>query len=290
MNRIVAVVNDDIITQQDVRAFLDAAQDQEQPAAHSEPAGMQDAALQRLIEQRLLLQEAQRQNIAVEASEVLARFDQFREHLGSREAFLQSLQEMGLNEETLKDKLREQLMAQRLVDKHIRSTITISPQEVSAELGEHPNVAKAGDRVRASHILIRVSESRSEEQARQLAEQLHEQLGHGADFAELARRYSEDAQKDSGGRMDWVAPGDLLPELDQALFLMKIGELSAPIRSRLGFHLLKVDDRQDVSQLSLPEANRTVYQQIFQRKFRAAFTAWMNELKRKAYIQIPSAS
>ncbi len=86
--------------------------------------------------------------------------------------------------------------------------------------------------------------------------------------------------------MGWVAQGELLPELDTALFGLTVGDTSAPIQTRLGFHLVKVEERRPASSLSLTEANRSVYQQLYQQKFQVAFAQWLGELKKKAYIEI----
>ena len=140
--------------------------------------------------------------------------------------------------------------------------------------------------MRASHILVRVGERRTEEQARSLIDDLHRQLVAGADVAALAKRYSEDAHAQDGGMMDWVAQGELLPELDTALFSLKAGELSQPIQTRLGFHLVRVEERRDAQSLSVAEANRAVKERLYQQKFQAAFSRWIADLKRKAYIEI----
>jgi len=162
----------------------------------------------------------------------------------------------------------------------------VSPQEVAREIGVHPELAKPGDRARVSHILVRVSETRSAEQARALVEQLHGRLTSGAAFADLARRHSEDSHAEAGGAMGWVAQGELLPELDAVLFSLPIGEVSGPIQTRLGFHLVTVEERRAASSLSVTEANHAVYQQLYQKKFQQAFSRWLDGLLRRAYIEI----
>jgi len=109
-----------------------------------------------------------------------------------------------------------------------------------------------------------------------------------ADFAALAKRYSEDSHAEDGGLMDWVAQGELMPELDAALFSLAPGEVSAPIQTRLGLHLLHVEERRSAASLSVTEAHRAVYQQLYQRKFQHAFARWLAQLKRRAYIDILS--
>ena len=287
-NRIVAVVNDEVITEADVTSRVNALLDGSSDAASlgSDPSTMHQAILQRLIDHQLLLQEAKRLNVSVTMSEVDQRLDAIRGRLGSEDAFRQALASSALSEEQLKDEIRNQLLIDRLIDQKIRSTVGVSPQEVAQAIGEEPGLAKPGDRVRAAHLLVRVNERRSEDQARALITDLHRQLSQGADFEAIARQYSEDAHATAGGLMEWVAPGELLPELDAALFSLKEGELSQPIQTRLGFHIVKVLERRAATSLSLLEAHRTVSQRLYEQKFQAAMQRWLVELRRRAYIHL----
>lgn len=288
VNRIVAVVNDEVITEADVASHV-AALREESEASALDDAGfgeMHRVVLRRLIEQRLLRQEAKRSGIVVASDEVLARFEEFRRRFDIEDMFQEFMAASGLSPEQIKEKIRDQLMVDRLIDTKIRSTIKVSPQEVARELDLHPELVKTGDRIRASHLLIRVNESRSEEDARTLITHIRDQLARGEEFAGLAQRYSEDPQREEGGAMGWVAPGELMPELDLALFRLAPGELSEPVQTKLGFHLVRAEERRTASDLSVMEANAAVYQQLYQRKFQPAVTRWLTELKRHAYIEI----
>jgi len=294
-NRIAAIVHDAVITETDVMAQMQAVleeqeQDVEDALTDDKAAQMRQAVLRRLIEQQVMLQEAKRLGIAVSMDDVLKRLTDVRARFESEEQFRESLKIAGMSVERLKDQMRDQLMIQELIDRQIRSTIVVSPQEVARALADHPEWAKPGDRARASHILIRVNEDQSEEAARALVDDLRQQLLHGADFATVAKRSSEDPHRDDGGVMGWSAPGELLPELDAALFSLPVGELSMPIQTRLGFHLLRVDERRAASSLSLMEAHRTVYEQLYQQKFQQVFTRWLGGLTQKAYIEIADVS
>ena len=297
VNRIVAVVNDAVITDADVTTHVSAMLDDPQgpqgagsPEGSQQPTGaMREAVLQRLIEREVMVQEAKRTEITIGADEISKRVDELRSRFQSEEEFEQSLAGSGISLEQLKERIREQAMIQRLIETAVRSTIVVSPQEVGAAVAANPQLAKPGDRIRASHLLIRVNESRPEAPALALIEDLRQQLVKGADFAALAKRYSEDPHREEGGLMDWTAQGELMPELDTALFSLKAGELSQPIQTRLGFHLLRVEDRRAAASLSLTEGHRAVYQQLYQQKFQAAFQRWLTELKRKAYIDTPNA-
>lgn len=288
-NRIVAVVNDEVITDADVIAYANALREERPDDAALDPQSveMQRVVLRRLIEQRLILQEAKRAGIIVETDEILERLNALRSHFDSDEEFERSLAESRLTKEQLKEKIRDQFMVQHLIDTRVRSTILVSPQEVAKELAVHPELVKGGDRIRVSHLLVRVNDERSEESARDRIKEISQQLSAGGDFASLAKRYSDDPHAEEGGAMGWVAEGELMPELDAALATLKPGACSQPIHTRLGFHLLKVEERQSAANLTTSDAHAAVHQQIYQRKFQEAFGRWMDQLKRRAYIEIP---
>ena len=290
-NRIVAVVNDDIITEADVVSQVNAILEDKESAAttNPDPSKIQQEVLQRLIEQQLILQDGKRSKLSVSDTDVVSRLGELRSRFPSDDVYHQWLESSGFSEERLKQRLRDQLMVQQVIDAKVRSTIMVSPQEVSKELEAHPDLSKPGDRIRTSHLLVRVNEKRTEAEAKTLVDQIHRQLVEGAEFAALAQRYSEDPHREEGGAMGWVAQGELLPELDTVLFQLNAGQLSDPIHTRLGFHLLKVEERRSASSLSVSEANHTVYQRLYQQKFQERFNRWLAQLKQRAYIQIPTS-
>ena len=288
VDRIVAVVNDEVITEADVARQVASILEEQvasTPTA-AESLELHVMVLRNLIEQRLILQEAKKRGVTISSDDVNKRFDAMRARADSEEQFQRHLAESALTEEELRAKIREQLIVQQVIDAAVRSSITVTPLEVSRALGEHPEQARSGERARALHLLVRVTEDRLEGKARALIDDLHRQLAGGADFSALATRYSEDSSASDGGRMDWVAQGELLPELDQALFSLPVGSVSEPIQTRLGFHLLKVQERRAATELPVTEANQTVTRQLYQQKFEEAMKRWLDELKSRAYIQI----
>lgn len=291
VNRIVAVVNDAVITEAEVVAHANAMlNDAEAIPEDADPADVHQAVLKHLIEQQVILQEAKRAAIAIHPEEVAERLGRFRQGFDSEEAFQQSLVDAGVTEEQLKQTVRDQLLVHRVIEVQVRSAISVSPQEIAHELELKPELAQPGERVRASHILVRVDERRSEEEARALIGTIRKQLEEGADFAELATQHSEDSHREAGGAMDWVAQGELLPGLDAALFALPVGQLSEPVQTRLGFHLVKVHERRNASSLSVTDANNAITQQLYRHKYQTAFARWLADLKRQAYIEIMPSS
>lgn len=286
-NRIVAFVNDDIITTGELTARVEMfIEEQARTVPEEDWSAIRKGILNQLVEQRLVLQEAKRANVLVESAEVTVRIDDMRARFESEEAFQDSLAESGLTEEKLREQVREQLLGQRVVNQQVRSTIVVSPQEVAQVLGDRPELAKPGDRVRVSHVLVRVGEERTDDAASQIIQDLLAQLAAGAEFSALARRHSEDPHAAEGGELTWMAQGELMPELDAVAFRLKPGEVSEPIHTRLGIHLIRLEERREASSLSLMEANHAVYQQLYQQKFEQAFGRWIERLKAQAYIRI----
>lgn len=136
----------------------------------------------------------------------------------------------------------------------------------------------------ARHILIKTSEIVSEADAKHRLDDLKERLENGADFAELARLHSEDGSAAKGGDLGWVNPGDTVPEFEKAMNELKIGEISPPVKSPFGWHLIQVTERR--SQDMTKEASRLkARQEIRARKSEESFQDWLRELRDRAYVE-----
>ncbi len=138
---------------------------------------------------------------------------------------------------------------------------------------------------RVRHILLKTNELVSENEARSRLNALKERLENKADFAELARVHSEDASASRGGDLGWILPGDTVPEFERAMNNLKPGEISQPVRSPFGWHLLQVLERgaQDVSK----ERRRMAARQTLRaRKSDEAYQEWVRQLRDRAYIEL----
>ena len=140
------------------------------------------------------------------------------------------------------------------------------------------------DQTHARHILVKISELTSETDARRRVTELKERLDNGAKFEELAKAHSEDASGPTGGDLGWLSPGDTVPEFDHAMRALQPGEISEPVQSPFGWHLIQVVERrtQDVSQERQRQAAR---QAIRARKADAAFQEWLQRLRDRAYVE-----
>ncbi|WP_034927528.1 peptidylprolyl isomerase [Candidatus Accumulibacter vicinus] len=141
------------------------------------------------------------------------------------------------------------------------------------------------EQTHARHILIKVNEVVSESEARHKLESLHARIKHGENFAELARLFSQDGSASKGGDLGWIYPGDTVPEFERAMNLLAPGELSQPVQSPFGFHLIEVLDRriQDVSSERRRAAAR---QTLRERKRDEAYQDWLRQARDRAYVEI----
>jgi peptidyl-prolyl cis-trans isomerase SurA len=136
----------------------------------------------------------------------------------------------------------------------------------------------------ARHILIKVNELVSEQDAKNRALQLKERLDNGAKFEELARLHSEDGSASKGGDLGWISPGDTVPEFEKAMNALKPGQISDPVRSPFGWHLIEVLERrsQDVSK---ERTRMQARQEIRMRKAEEAYQEWLRQLRDRAYVE-----
>jgi peptidyl-prolyl cis-trans isomerase SurA len=137
---------------------------------------------------------------------------------------------------------------------------------------------------RARHILIKVNEVMSEQDARNRALQIKERLDNGADFAELARLHSEDGSASRGGELNWLSPGDTVPEFERAMNALKPGALSEPVRSPFGWHLIQVQERRD-EDVSKERRRLQARQEIRTRKADESYQEWLRQLRDRAYVE-----
>ena len=137
----------------------------------------------------------------------------------------------------------------------------------------------------ARHILIKVTEVTSESEARQKINQVHGRLKSGEDFAALAKLYSQDGSAQKGGDLGWLYPGDTVPAFDQAMNALKIGEISNPVQSQFGFHIIQVLERRttDVSQ---ERQRQRATMALRQRKLEEANQEWVRQVRDRAYVEI----
>ncbi|KKM78145.1 hypothetical protein LCGC14_1362940, partial [marine sediment metagenome] len=141
---------------------------------------------------------------------------------------------------------------------------------------------------RVRHILIRPSEAVTDAEAEATIRDLAQQIQNGADFAELAREYSDDPVSGSdGGNLGWVSPGQMVPKFEQAMQEANVGEVKGPFRSQFGWHILQVEERRQ-KDISTDVKEAEARQAIYRRKFETELQNWLREIRvgQKGFLRL----
>ena len=147
------------------------------------------------------------------------------------------------------------------------------------------DAAMSVTQTRVRHILIKTNELMSEADARNRLLQLKERIEHGTKFEDLARLHSEDASASKGGDLGWINPGDTVPEFEKAMDALRPGELSTPIQSPFGWHLIQVLERRD-QDVTQERQKLLARQAIRERKAEEAFQDWVRQIRDSAYVEL----
>jgi peptidyl-prolyl cis-trans isomerase SurA len=138
---------------------------------------------------------------------------------------------------------------------------------------------------RARHILLRVSNELNETAARNRLLTYKQRIQAGSDFAELARQFSQDGSAQTGGDLGWASPGQFVPEFEEVMARLRPGQVSDPLVSRFGVHLIQVMERREVP-LTLREQREMVRNQLREKKMEEMYAAWVDELRGRAYVEL----
>lgn len=247
IERIAAVVNDEIISLSDLEARIRLAIVSSGLA--DSPEARQRLApqvLRTLIDERLQFQEAKRANIPVSDKEVDEALSKLAEQnrMGS-DQLVGMLESRGVPISTLRSQIRTTLAWTKLVQRRLRPSVEIGDEEVQQVLDRiQANAGKPEYLV--AQIFLAVDRSDQDEEVRQLAERLVEQISQGVSFPAVASQFSQSADAAVGGDIGWVQPGQLPDELDARLSEMRVGQLSQPIRGVSGYYILLLRDRRTI--------------------------------------------
>jgi peptidyl-prolyl cis-trans isomerase SurA len=285
IDRVVAVVNGDVVMMSDLQEAIVLARRDTRPP--SEGPELERAMLNKLVDHRLQVQEARREKIEITEDELRTVLEDFvKRNGGARERVEAQLQAQGVTWDVLRREMRDQLLAQRVRSRRVVRRATITEAEVDQYLVENRDRFDAGLKYRAGHIAVPAeptSSSAAWDRAKAEVESIAAALAGGADFAELARTLGKDP---AGGDLGWLARGELDPSFERPLLALQKGQLTEPIRSPAGYHLLKLVDREELTAERLAEARQQVRDLLLQKKAQERFDEWLEGLRRRALIAI----
>lgn len=294
-DRIIAVVNDEIVTQHEldtsIAPFLkniEKSRPQENPGKVMAEA--RRTMLENMIFETLLRQDARRLGITVRDEEIMSTIkDNLKRKNIQMDDFMEVLAKEGMPFEKYKDGMKSELIKSKIIQREIRPTIAISKEEIGSYYREHRQEYEGKERVRLQQILFVVPENSSPEtkgQIRENANNILKRLKNGESFEMLAGQYSQGPAAKEGGDVGFVEKGVIFPAVDAVAFRLKVGEISEVIESPLGFHIIKIADKKGGSSTSLTAVRDEIEEKIFRDKTEKKFTEYMENLRKKAYLEI----
>jgi peptidyl-prolyl cis-trans isomerase SurA len=291
VDRVVAVVNEEVVmmSELDEAVFL-----YQQDRRGAMPPGGRDELRQqvlgRMIEHRLQIQAARREKIEVADDEVQVEMDNFiKRNGGDREALGERIRAQGLSWDGLRRIMRDDLMAQRVRARRVSRRATITEAEVDAYMATNRPKLEAGLKYHARHIAVLAEpadQPAAWARAQAAIEAIAAQLAAGADFATLARERSQDPSARSGGDLEWLARGELDPLFETPLLALDKGGVTAPIKSAAGYHLFKLEEREQLTPTALLESRQQARELLQQKKAMERYQEWLDDLRRRALIAI----
>jgi len=232
-----------------------------------------EQVLNTLIVKKIIQLEAKKQNIKVTKDEIQAEIDKTIENIGSEEAYKNALEYYGITEDRLKADIELNLYVNKLLEPKIK----ITENEMKNYFEENKDDFKQEEQVKASHILVDDEET---------AKEIKQKLDNGEDFAELAKKYSTDTTtKDKGGDLGYFTKGKMEKEFENAAFSLKVGEISNPVKTQYGYHIIKVVDKKEGKEANYEESKEEIKEKLFEEKLPDAYQSWIEEKMKEYNVQ-----
>jgi peptidyl-prolyl cis-trans isomerase SurA len=294
VDRVVCVVNNDAVTQYELdeaEAYHLYENKLAGPPEGDARRALREQLLDRIIEGRLQLQQAERDKVTVEDPEIVEQLGELMKRFSvSTDAQLEeALKPQGVTLEGVKRRIRETLMVQKVVRRKVTLRVSVTEQEIDRYLVENRDKLETGLTFEARHILFLPEAGRGDDgwqSARRRADEGHARLLAGEDFGELARTQSEDPSGRDGGALGRLKRGELTAEIENAILALRPGESSAPFRSPVGYHLFKLDSRESLSGDGLTQARNQVRDILFREKYQSRLKDWLTDLRQRAMIDM----
>jgi len=239
---------------------------------------MKQKVLDSMIKDVLSLQQAKKENVTLEPNQLEEAISQLEAYHGGKDALDNYLKQQGMDRKSFEKLLQDQLIINNLEEK-LTADVIVTDEEVKKYFDSNQDMFKLpSPEIRASHILVATEDE---------AKKILDEIKAGKDFAELAKKYSTDkASKDNGGDLGYFGKGTMDPEFEKAAFALKQGEVSQPVKTQFGYHIIKVtgeraslgfDDVKDYIKSNLESSKKN-------EEFNKYLDQWQKQSKIEKYL------
>lgn len=293
---VVAIVNGEAIHYDDVKQVISQflnqlGKDVNQFQHLASDTMLWNDALDWMISLKLLTQEAKRLDIKADSNEVRLALSNIKRRFPNEQKFFEALQQSNLTLEQFQINLAQELTVQKLLEQQIASQIKdVTDDEALKYYQDHGEELMQPEQIRVHHILFKVSETADPEKVKAVeakAQRVLDRIKKGEDFETLARQYSEDpASALRGGNIGFFSRGDMIKNFEDAAFALKVGQVSDLVRTQLGFHIIRLDERKSSQKMPFEEVKLAIKARLKQEQSNALFQQYVAALKSKAEIKL----
>ncbi len=294
VDRVVAVVNKEIITLSEVEKRMPQSREEIINGDRLEKQERMQAlcgqVLEKLIEEKLIDQEAKKSGIKISNKEVDAALEEIkRRNSATQEDLERALAVEGLTVETYKKQVEKSIQRQRLISLSVK--VEEKPGEKELREFYQTNISRyrTNETYRPAQILFAIRRGATQDEIREIRKKCQnvlERIRRGEDFGEMALLYSEDTSNKDHGDLGYFRKGELLPVFERESLRLKVGEVSEIIRTDFGFHIIKLLDRKGTDPLPFEEVLERVKADYYEGEMEKAFKQYLSTLKEKAVIEI----
>ncbi len=294
VERIVAVVDTDVVLLSEVEEALDLLVKAQPPPAGSDRLAYRDKkraeVIDTLVAEKLLEREIKKLRIDVSEPEIERALEATKAQYNLDDAaFEMALAQQGMSLKDYKDGIKKQLLKLKIVELKVKSRVQIRDQDVKSTYAKKKAVAQKDFKVRARHILFVVGEGADENAKRALAERAMARVKAGEPFEKVASEMSEGPSKKSGGSLGVFGKGEMLPAFEEAAFAAAPGDVVGPVRTQVGWHVILVEERVAGQVVAADQAEQQLREQLYEEEMERAFRRYIDELKQQSYIEVRSA-
>ncbi|NTX05359.1 peptidylprolyl isomerase [Myxococcus sp. CA051A] len=296
VDKVAAVVNRDVIAlsevQQRAAPEVSRLNDPDPRKRAEQRAQLMKTALDTLIGEKLMEAEITEMGISATEGEVDELVNDVRKqnNITDPAQFEQVLVAEGLTMTTYRDMLRKRILRDRLLRMKVGPKVKVTEEDLKAAYNQYARAESEDMEVHARHILVAVDPKATEEQvaaARKKAEGIaQEARREGMDFSALARARSEGPSAADGGDLGWFKRGVMVQAFEKVAFNLKDGDVSEPVRTNFGWHILKVEERRSVAATTYEEMRPKLEGKLLQEKTDKFLDQYVTELKQKASIDV----
>lgn len=295
VEKTLAIVNSEVILESDLKAlekriakpgFVDDSLLSDKTVDSLK--GNRAAQLDYLISEKLLESEIKRLNLSITNDRVESEFKEMAKKNNVSDSELEAiLKGQGITASDYRLFLKDKIEKQMLMDSEIISKLRISDDDALNEyLKSNPNSRPSIDEFSIAHILLNPKKRGEVEGAQKRAEEVLAKLKVGENFETLAEQYSEDPNFSSGGSLGTFKSGEFLPEIEESIAGLKVGQTTGIVKSKLGFHIVKLTAKKLTSDPKFEKAKERLKSKILETSFKRQLKIWLQNKKEEAFVRI----